>query len=249
MTGTRKQITIVTGGSRGIGAATARLCGARGHDVAVVYRAEADAAAAVVADIEAAGARAIAVRADTANEQDVVALFDTVTAALGPVTGLVNNAGIHGPRGRVEDVTAREVMDVLSVNVAGLFYCSREAVRRMSTKNGGAGGCIVNISSGSAKSGNPGGGVLYAASKGAVDSLTIGLSQEVIGEGIRVNGVSPGLTDTDMPGPARLAREGPNIPLGRVARAEEIAEAVFWLLSAKASYVAGASIRVGGGRP
>ncbi len=122
VTGARKKITIVTGGSRGIGAATARLCGAGGHDVAVVYRVEGEEAAAVVADIEAAGARAIAVRADTANEQDVVALFDTVTAALGTVTGLVNNTGIHGPRGRVEDVTAREVMDVLSVNVAGLFY-------------------------------------------------------------------------------------------------------------------------------
>ncbi|NKB56581.1 MAG: SDR family oxidoreductase [Alphaproteobacteria bacterium] len=241
-------ITIVTGGSRGIGAATARLCGAAGHAVCIVYRDQAAKAEAIVQDIEAATGKAIAVQADMSEEADIRRLFETVDDRLGRLTGLVNNAGIHGPRVRVDELDYAAVQHVLAVNVAALFQSSREAVRRMSTRHGGNGGAIVNISSGSARLGSPGAGVLYAASKGAVNSLTIGLSQEVAGEGIRVNAVAPGLTETDMPPAERLRNDGPAIPIGRVAQPEEVAEAILWLLSDKASYVAGANLRVGGGR-
>ncbi len=241
-------VTLVTGGSRGIGAACARLCAEAGHAVAVNYRAEADKAADVVARIEASGGRAIAVQADTSDESQVKAMFETVTAELGALTGLVNNAGIHGPRARVEDMTDGDIERVLAVNVRGYFLCAREAVKRMSTKHGGGGGAIVNISSGSAHLGGAGGSILYAASKGAVNSLTIGLAMEVAPEGIRVNTVAPGMTETDMPGTDRLAKQAAMIPMGRVARPEEIAESVLWLLSDKASHVAGANLRVAGGR-
>ena len=166
----------------------------------------------------------------------------------GKITGLVNNAGIYGPRGPVHQLEAGDISHVLDINVRGYFICAREAITRMSIKFGGMGGAIVNVSSGSARLGNPKDGVLYAASKGAVNSLTIGLSQEVAGDGIRVNSVAPGLTETDMPPADKLKLQGPNIPIGRAARPEEIAEAIFWLLSDKASYTAGANIRVGGGR-
>ncbi|MDD9921503.1 MAG: SDR family oxidoreductase [Boseongicola sp.] len=243
-----KGVTIVTGGSRGIGAATALLCGQNGHAVCVTYRDRADKAEEVVASIKASGGEAIAVQADTAVEADVTRLFEMVDDALGTVTGLVNNAGIHGPRIRVDALETTDVERVLAVNVTALFQCSREAIRRMSTRHGGKGGAIVNVSSGSARLGSPGAGVLYAASKGAVNSLTIGLSQEVAGEGIRVNAVAPGLTVTDMPPAERLERDGPNLPIGRAAQPEEIAEAIYWLLTDNASYVAGANLRVGGGR-
>ncbi len=248
MSDKRQLVTIITGGSRGIGAATARLCGAEGHSVCVVYREELEKAATVVAEIEEVGGKAIAIQADMALEADIRRLFETVDSKLGPITGLVNNAGIHGPRVRVDELDAVSINQVLAVNVAALFQCSREAVRRMSTKHGGNGGAIVNISSGSARLGSPGAGVLYAASKGAVNSLTIGLSQEVAGEGIRVNAVAPGLTETDMPPADRLKNDGPALPIGRVAQPKEVAEAILWLLSDKASYVAGANLRVGGGR-
>jgi NAD(P)-dependent dehydrogenase (short-subunit alcohol dehydrogenase family) len=248
MTDTKNPITIVTGGSRGIGAATAQLCAAAGHSVCIVYRDQAAKAEALVETVETAGGRAIAVQADTADEKDVQRLFETVDDRLGRVTGLVNNAGIHGPRVRVDELEFEDVQRVLAVNVAALFRCSREAVRRMSTRYGGNGGAIVNVSSGSARLGSPGAGVLYAASKGAVNSLTIGLSQEVAREGIRVNAVAPGLTETDMPPVERLQKDGAAIPIGRVAQPVEIAEAILWLLSEKASYVAGANLRVGGGR-
>ena len=243
-----KRVTIVTGGSRGIGAATALVCGQNGHAICVTYRDRADKAEEVVASIKASGGEAIAVQADTAVEADVTRLFEMVDDALGTVTGLVNNAGIHGPRIRVDALETTDVERVLAVNVTALFQCSREAIRRMSTFHGGKGGAIVNVSSGSARLGSPGAGVLYAASKGAVNSLTIGLSQEVAGEGIRVNAVAPGLTVTDMPPAERLERDGPNLPIGRAAQPEEIAEAIYWLLTDKASYVAGANLRVGGGR-
>ena len=242
------KVTLITGGSRGIGAAAARLCAADGQLVAVNYRSDAAAADKVRAEIEAAGGKAMTIQADTGNEADVLRMFETVDSELGTITGLVNNAGIHGPRERVDVLTADEIDQVLAVNVRGCFLCAREAVKRMSTKHGGAGGAIVNVSSGSARLGNPGAGVLYAASKGALNSLTIGLSQEVAGEGIRVNAVAPGLTDTDMPPADKLATLGPAIPIGRIAQPEEIAEAIVWLLSDKASYTAGANIRVGGGR-
>jgi len=243
------KVTIVTGASRGIGAAAARLLAAAGHAVAVNYNASPEKADAVVAEITAAGGTAIAVQADTAVEADVIRMFETVDAELGPLTGLVNNAGVHGPRDRVDVLTDAEIAHVLDVNVRGYFLCAREAVKRMSTKHGGGGGVIVNVSSGSAKIGDPGQGVLYAASKGAVDSLNIGLTQEVGGEGIRVNAVSPGLTETDMPPREKLDTAKTVVPMGRTGTPEEIAEAIQWLMSDAASYVAGASIRVSGGRP
>ena len=243
------KVTLVTGASRGIGAAVAKALAAEGHALAVNYVAGEATAREVVRAIEQAGGRAIAVQADTASEADVVRLFETVETELGPLTGLVNNAGIHGPRKRVDEQEDADIARVLDVNVRGYFLCAREAVKRMSTTHGGNGGVIVNVSSGAANLGSPGQGVLYATSKGAVNSLTIGLSQEVAGEGIRVNTVAPGMTDTDMPGADRLEKQAKLIPMGRVAMPEEIAEAVVWLMSDKASYVAGANLRVGGGRP
>lgn len=242
------RVTIVTGASRGIGAAAARLCARDGHAVGVNYVGNADKAAAVVAAIADAGGRAIAVQADTGVEADVARMFETVAAELGPVTGLVNNAGVHGPRGRLDGLTDADIVEVLNVNVRGYFLCARAAVMCMSTKHGGAGGAIVNVSSGSAHLGAPNDGILYAASKGAVNSLTIGLSQEVAREGIRVNTVSPGLTETDMPARETLDRVGPTLPSGRAGQPSEIAEAIVWLLSDAASYVNGANMRVSGGR-
>ncbi len=242
-------VAIVTGASRGIGAAVARMLGTRGYRVCVNYRSEHDAAERVAAEIVEAGGEAIVVQGDVSDREAVRRLFETVDERLGPVTALVNNAGIHGPRTRVDDLALDDLEAVLAVNVVGLVACSQEAVRRMSTRHGGGGGAIVNISSGAAHIGSPGDGVQYALSKGAVNSFTIGLSQEVAGEGIRVNAVSPGLTRTDMPDPAALDRGPSVIPMGRVGEAEEIAEAVLWLLSDQASFVAGANMRVAGGRP
>jgi NAD(P)-dependent dehydrogenase (short-subunit alcohol dehydrogenase family) len=242
-------ITIVTGASRGIGAATARLCAGYGHIVCIAYRSETDKARSVVGAIEKAGGKAIAVQVDTGVEAEVVRLFETVDRQLGRVTGLVNNAGTHGPRGRLEALTAADIEAVLRVNVMGYFLCAREAVKRMSTRQGGQGGSIVNISSGSANNGSPNEGILYAASKGAVNSLTIGLAQEVAKDGIRVNTVSPGLTTPGMPPPEKVAELAPRLPMGRAGRPEEIAEAICWLLSDKASYTSAANLRVGGGRP
>lgn len=241
-------VTIVTGGSRGIGASTAKLVAGHGHAVCVNYVNDKDAADKVVSEIEAQGGKAIAVKADTSNESEVVAMFEQVDKELGPVTGLVNNAGINGNRKRVEDLTPEEISKLLAVNVTGCMICAREAIKRMSTRHGGKGGAIVNVSSGSANLGNPGIGVLYATSKGALNSFTIGLSQEVASEGIRVNTVAPGMTRTDMPGEDRLKAQAEKIPMGRVAEPEEIAEAIWFLLSDKAGYIAGANIRVGGGR-
>lgn len=242
-------VAIVTGASRGIGAAVARMLGTRGYRVCVNYRSEHDAAERVAAEIVEAGGEAIVVQGDVSDRDAVRRLFEIVDERLGPVTALVNNAGIHGPRTRVDDLALDDLEAVLAVNVVGLVACSQEAVRRMSTRHGGGGGAIVNISSGAAHIGSPGDGVQYALSKGAVNSFTIGLSQEVAGEGIRVNAVSPGLTRTDMPDPAALDRGPSVIPMGRVGEAEEIAEAVLWLLSDQASFVAGANMRVAGGRP
>lgn len=244
-----QHVTIVTGGSRGIGAATARLSAGYGHFVCVAYKSETDKAEEVVKAIETAGGKAMAVKMDTGVEADVARLFERVDRELGPVTGLVNNAAMHGPRGRLEALTANDIEAVLRVNVAGYFLCAREAVRRMSTRHGGRGGAIVNVSSGSANNGSPNEGVLYAASKGAVNSLTIGLAQEVAKDGIRVNTVSPGLTSPGMPPREKVAEIAPRLPMGRAGRPEEVAEAICWLLSEKASYTSAANIRVGGGRP
>lgn len=243
-----ERVTLVTGASRGIGAAAAKLCAASGHAIAVNYLANADKAEEVAAAIRDVGGRAMAVQADTRAEAEVEAMFDAVTSELGPITGLVNNAGVHGPRGRLDALSNADIEAVLDTNVLGYFLCARAAVRRMSTRHGGAGGAIVNVSSGSAHIGAPGDGVLYAASKGAVNSLTIGLSQEVASEGVRVNTVAPGLTETDMPSKEALERLGPQLPSGRVGQPEEIGEAILWLLSDAASYVNGANLRVSGGR-
>ncbi|WNJ99414.1 SDR family oxidoreductase [Thalassospiraceae bacterium LMO-JJ14] len=241
-------VTIVTGGSRGIGAATAKLAASHGDAVCVNYVSDKQAADAVVAEIIAAGGKAIAVKADASNEAEVVAMFEQVDKELGPVTGLVNNAGSNGRYCRVEELGADEISRLLDINITGCFLCAREAIKRMSTKHGGNGGAIVNVSSRAAGTGNPGLGVLYATSKGALNSFNIGLSQEVAGEGIRVNAVSPGMTRTDMPSAERIREQAANIPIGRVAEPLEIAEAIWFLLSDAASHIAGANIRVTGGR-
>ncbi len=243
-----ERITLITGGSRGIGSAAAKLCAEAGHAVAVNYVNNADKAEAVATAIRDAGGIAMTVQADTGDEAQVERMFDAVTAKLGRITGLINNAGVHGPRGRLDELTNDEIQAVLNTNVLGCFLCARAAVKRMSTKHGGDGGAIVNVSSGSAHLGAPNDGILYAASKGAVNSLTIGLSQEVAREGIRVNTVAPGLTETDMPTTEVLERMGPQLPAGRVGQPEEIGEAIVWLLSDAASYVNGANLRVSGGR-
>lgn len=242
------KVTIVTGGSRGIGAATAKLLAIHGHAVCVNYVSNAAAASAVVGEIEASGGRAIAVQADTAVEADVLRMFETVDKELGTLTGLVNNAGTNGRRTRVDDLQPDEIRQLLDINVLGCIICAREAVKRMSTTHGGQGGAIVNVSSGSANLGNPGIGVLYATSKGALNSFSTGLAQEVAAEGVRVNIVAPGMTQTDMPGADRIAAQASKIPMGRVAEPIEVAEAIYFLLSDNASYISGANIRVGGGR-
>lgn len=245
-------IMLVTGGGRGIGAATARMAARRGYAVAVNYASNAAAAEDVVRGIESEGGRAIAVRADVAREDEVERLFEAVDRELGPVTALVNNAGLAGPISRLDEADGETLRQVIGVNVLGVFYCARAGVRRMSTRHGGAGGAIVNVSSGAASLGSPGEYVWYAASKGAVDSFTLGLSKEVAGEGIRVNAVSPGMIATEIHAASgdagRLERIGRAVPMGRPAEPEEVAEPVLWLLSDAASYVTGAILRVAGGR-
>ncbi len=243
------EVAIVTGASRGIGAATARLLGASGYAVCVNYLVADEAAARVVADVERAGGRAIAVQADVASPDDVGRLFEESDAQLGRLTALVNNAGVHGPRSAFAALEREAIEEVFAVNVLGLMACTRAAIARMSRRNGGAGGAIVNVSSGAATQGSAFDGVPYAASKGAVSSFTVGVAQEVAADGIRVNAVSPGLIWTDMPPEEKLERVGPAIPAGRAGEPEEIAEAIRWLLSPQASYVTGANLRVAGGKP
>jgi len=246
------KILIVTGASRGIGAATARMAGRSGYDVGVNYRTNAAAAAAVADDIRAAGQRAVTVAGDMGREDDILRLFATVDAELGPLDALVNNAGIITRAGRVADVEADDLRRMFEVNIVGCFLCAREAVRRMSTAHGGAGGAIVNVSSRAAGLGSPNEFVHYAASKGAIDSFTLGLAKEVGAEGIRVNAVSPGLIDTDIHAstglPDRVERFAPTVPIPRAGTAEEVAAPILWLLSDAASYVTAANIHVAGGR-
>ncbi len=246
------KILIVTGGGRGIGAATAQLAAERGFAVCVNYRANREAADRVVAGIEAAGGTAFALQADVALESDVVRMFETVDTRLGRVTGLVNNAGILERQTRVEHIDAARIDRVFATNVRGSFLCAREAVRRMSTSHGGSGGAIVNVSSRAAQLGAPGEYVDYAASKAALDTLTIGLAREVAGEGIRVNGVRAGIIYTDIHAdggePGRVDRLGPQLPMKRGGDPIEVARAILWLLSEESSYSTGTFIDVAGGR-
>jgi NAD(P)-dependent dehydrogenase (short-subunit alcohol dehydrogenase family) len=245
-------ILLVTGGGRGIGAATARLAADCGYAVCVNYRSNQRAAESVVADIVASGGRAVAVQADVSVESEVVGLFRAVDAELGRLTALVNNAGILEEQARVETLDAARITRVLATNVVGAFICAREAVGRMSTARGGPGGSIVNVSSRAAILGSPGEYVDYAASKAALDALTTGLAKEVAAEGIRVNGVRAGIIDTDIHAsggePGRVQRLGPTLPMRRGGSAMEVARAILWLLSDDASYTTASFIDVAGGR-
>jgi NAD(P)-dependent dehydrogenase (short-subunit alcohol dehydrogenase family) len=246
------RVMVITGGARGIGAATATLAAAQGYAVCVNYAKQRAAAEEVVTAIRAAGGNAAAVQADVAVEADVVRLFAETDKALGRVTALVNNAGILQRQMRVDEMNAARIERVFAVNVTGSFLCAREAVKRMSTKHGGAGGAIVNVSSRASRLGSPGEYVDYAASKAAVDTLTIGLAREVAAEGIRVNAVVPGIIDTEIHAsggePGRIDRVKGSIPMRRGGTAEEVAKAILWLLSDHASYTTGAFVDVSGGR-
>ncbi|GHB26883.1 oxidoreductase [Streptomyces viridiviolaceus] len=244
-----RPITVVTGGSRGVGAATCLRLAADGHDVAVGYVRDAAAAEAVAAGVREAGGRAVTVRVDTSSEADVDRLFDVAESGLGPVTGLVNNAAVTGPLGRLADSDTANLRRVLDVNLLGTLLCARRAAQLMTARGSGV---IVNVSSGAATLGSPGEYVHYAATKAGVDALTLGLAKELGPDGVRVNGVAPGLVDTEMHAamgdPDRARRMAPGIPLRRAGRAEEIAAAIAWLMSPDASYTTGAVLRVAGGR-
>ena len=245
------KVMMVTGGSRGIGAATVKLAAARGYDVCFNYKSNAAQAEAIVKDIRATGRKALAVQADTSQDQDVVRLFEACDRELGPLNALVNNAGITGGVALIEDVKADMLRELMEVNIIGYFLCAREAVRRMSTVRGGKGGAIVNVSSRAAELGGGNEWIHYAASRGAVDSMTKGMSVELGKKGIRVNAVQPGIIDTDIQAtglPNRMEKALPNIPMGRAGTAEEVAETILWLLSDQASYVTGAIVSVSGGR-
>jgi NAD(P)-dependent dehydrogenase (short-subunit alcohol dehydrogenase family) len=243
---------MITGGGRGIGAATARLAAQRGYAVCINYLRDEAAAQAVVQDIARAGGRATAVRGDVAAEQDVVRMFAECDRALGRLTALVNNAGVVDRQMRVEAMDAARLQRMFSINVIGAFLCAREAIRRMSTRHGGQGGAIVNVSSAASRIGSPGEYVDYAAAKGAIDTMTLGLAKELAGDGIRVNCVRPGFVHTEIHAsggqPNRIERLRDSIPMKRGGEPEEVARAVLWLLSDEASYSTGAILDVTGGR-
>lgn len=247
-----KPLVLITGSSRGIGAATAFLAAAQGYAVAVNYTANSLAADEVVRKIRAGGGQALAVQADVAQERDVMAMFDKVDAKFGRLTALVNNAGVVDHICRVEHLTLARLQRMFEVNVFGSFLCAREAVRRMSTAHGGAGGSIVNVSSAAARLGSPHQYVDYAAAKGAIDTFTVGLAKEVAAEGIRVNAVRPGIIDTDIHAsggqPDKARAVGQQAPLGRAGTAQEVAEAIVWLMSDRSSYTTGSLLDVSGGR-
>jgi NAD(P)-dependent dehydrogenase (short-subunit alcohol dehydrogenase family) len=247
-----EKIVFVTGGSRGIGAATCRLAAQRGYDVAVNYVRDEPAARSVVADVEASGGRAIAVQGDVAEKADVARIFAETDRRLGRLTHLVNNAGVTGRSGRVDDADPAMIRRVVELNVIGTILCSQAATRRMSTRHGGAGGAIVNLSSAAATLGMANEYAWYAAAKGAIDSFTVGLARELAREGVRVNAVAPGLIETEIHAASgdagRIARLAPNIPAGRAGSADEVAETILFLLSDAASYVTGSVLRVSGGR-
>lgn len=248
----KNNIALVTGGSRGIGAATARLLAQQGYHIAISYRERKDSAESLLNELKAFGHKAIAVRADISSETDITHLFNEVDRQLGPLQYLVNNAAILKPQMRVEIMDAERINQVLRTNVTGTILCCREAIKRMSTKHGGVGGAIVNISSAASRWGSPNEYIDYAASKGAVDTLTIGLSLELANEGIRVNGIRPGFIYTEMHKdggePDRVERLKSAIPLGRGGQPEEVAAAVAWLLSNESAFTTGSFIDVAGGK-
>lgn len=243
-----ERIVLVTGGARGIGAAVSLAAARGGYLVAINYRERADRAEEIAQRIRADGGRAITVAGDVAVEADVLRMFAEVDTALGRLTALVNSAGISAPASRVDALSERDLTRIFAINVFGTYLCTREAVKRMSTAKGGSGGAIVNLSSAAARLGAAGSGVHYAATKGAIDAFTFGLAQEVADEGIRVNAVSPGVIDTEIQPPGRVEKLAPTLPMRRPGRADEVAEAVLWLLSDAASYVAGTVLNVSGGR-
>ncbi|WP_223477459.1 SDR family oxidoreductase [Oricola indica] len=246
------KVLIVTGGSRGIGAATALLAARRGWRVAVNYARDEAAAASVVSQIVAEGGEAFAIQADMVREADILAMFDAVDTRWGRLDGLVNNAGIVDESARVDEMSAERISRMFAINVTGVFLCAREAVRRMSTRHGGDGGAIVNLTSAAARIGAANQYVDYAASKGAIDTLTIGLAREVATEGIRVNAVRPGIIDTEIHAsggePERVAQMREQVPMQRGGTADEVAQAIVYLLSEDASYSTGATLDVTGGR-
>lgn len=246
------KLVLITGGSRGIGAATALLAGRQGYAVAVNYSANALAADSVVRQIRESGGQAMAVQADVSQEAQVLAMFEKIDAWLGPLSALVNNAGVVDRSTRVDVITLERLQRMFAINVFGSFLCAREAVRRMSTRHGGAGGSIVNVSSAAARLGGAGQYVDYAAAKGAIDTFTIGLAREVAAEGIRVNAVRPGLIETEIHAsgglPNRAWELAPQVPMLRPGSAQEVAESIAWLLGDKASYITGALLDVTGGR-
>jgi len=243
-----RPVLLIAGGSRGIGASTCRLAGARGYDVAVNYKSNAKAAADTVDAVKAAGGKAVAIQGDMIDESTVVRVFDEAAKALGPITHFVHSAGIGGKNSKLEAASAQTLREVLDVNLYGGLLCAREAVRRMSTTRGGPGGSIVLLSSIASVTGGAGEYVFYAAAKGGIDALTNGLAREVAKEGIRVNAIRPGPTKTEIHEPGRLERITPLLPMGRPGEPDEIAETILFLLSDAASYVSGAVLNVSGAR-
>ena len=241
-------VLLIAGGSRGIGAATARLAAAQGYDVAVNYKSNTKAADEVVAAVKTAGRKAVAIQGDMAREADIVRTFDEAAKALGPVTHFVHSSGIIGKNSRLDEADSSTIREVLDLDTFGALLCLRECVRRMSTRNGGKGGAVVMLSSMAAPLGGANECVWYAAAKGGVDSAVIGVAREVAKEGLRVNAITPGVIDTDIQPPGRVERVGPQLPMGRPGQAEEVAHAILFLLSDEASYINGANLRVSGGR-
>ena len=245
-------VLLVTGGSRGIGAATCELAAAQGWAVAINYAERADAACALAERIRNQGGQALALQADVANEAQVLAMFAAIDQQLGRLSGLVNNAGVVDVKARLDEMEMARWRRMFDINVMGSLLCAREAVRRMSTRHGGAGGSIVNVSSAASRMGSPGQYVDYAAAKGAIDTFTLGLAKEVAAEGIRVNAVRPGLIDTEIHAsgglPDRVRELGPQVPMQRGGRAEEVAQAIVWLLGPQASYTTMSLMDVSGGR-
>ncbi len=243
-----RPVLLIAGGSRGIGASTARLASARGYDVAVNYMSNSNAAAAVVDTVKKSGGKATAIQGDMAIEADIEKVFDAAARELGPITHFLHSSGIIGPYSRLDEAEAQMIREVFDLDTFGAMLCLRAAVRRMSTRHGGKGGSVVMISSMAAIIGGAGECVWYAAAKAAVDAMVIGVSREVAKEGMRVNAITPGVIDTDIQPPGRIERVSPMLPMGRPGQADEVAEAILFLLSDAASYINGANLRVSGAR-